>query len=107
MAQPPRTVFALICVATGVSAVVALQTISFMVQDELTTNLAELNRAISASMRRVAYRDRRAVAAERAVFTRAAVDLVREWAAREGVVSAKRARARWFRFEAIRWRRRD
>ncbi len=81
-----RTLFALICVATGVSAVVALRTISFMVQDELTTNLAELNRGdirLNAS-RRVPEIVELSPQNE-PVFTRAAVDLVREWAAREGV----------------------
>lgn len=39
-----RTAFALTCVATGVAAVVALRTMAFMVADELTTNLAEINR---------------------------------------------------------------
>ncbi len=36
--------FALICVATGVAAVVALRSLAFMVGDELTTNLAQINR---------------------------------------------------------------
>ena len=39
-----RTAFALVCVATGVSAVVALRSLAFMVGDELTTNLAQINR---------------------------------------------------------------
>lgn len=39
-----RTLFALICVATGVAAVVALRSLAFMISDELTTNLAQINR---------------------------------------------------------------
>src|SRR5690606_2022991 len=39
-----RTAFALLCVATGVAAVVALRSLGFMVGDELTSNLAEMNR---------------------------------------------------------------
>ena len=39
-----RTVFALVCVMTGVAAVVALRSLAFMVGDELTTNLAQMNR---------------------------------------------------------------
>jgi len=39
-----RTAFALVCVATGVAAVVALRSLAFMVADELTSNLAEMNR---------------------------------------------------------------
>ncbi|MBI5961785.1 MAG: hypothetical protein HY866_23815, partial [Chloroflexi bacterium] len=39
-----RTTFALLCVATGIAAVVALRSLAFMVGDKLTTNLAEVNR---------------------------------------------------------------
>ncbi len=39
-----RTFFALVCVMTGVAAVVALRSLAFMVGDELTTNLAQMNR---------------------------------------------------------------
>src|SRR5512145_1517905 len=81
-----RTVFALICVATGVAAVVALRSLAFMVGDELTTNLAQINRG-----------DIRVFASRRvpelvelngqsnAVFTQETVDLIREWAADQGV----------------------
>ncbi|MFP4321888.1 MAG: ABC transporter permease [Anaerolineales bacterium] len=39
-----RTFFALFCIATGVAAVVALRSLALMIGDELTLNLAELNR---------------------------------------------------------------
>lgn len=39
-----RTIFALFCIATGVAAVVALRSLALMIADELTLNLAELNR---------------------------------------------------------------
>ncbi|MCC7209903.1 MAG: ABC transporter permease, partial [Anaerolineae bacterium] len=39
-----RTIFALLCIAAGVSAVVSLQTLSVMIQDTLTGSLQEANR---------------------------------------------------------------
>ncbi len=81
-----RTVFALICVVTGVSAVVALRSLAFMVGDELTTNLAQINRG-----------DIRLYATRRVpelttlsgqqlpVFNQQAVEALRAWAAEEGV----------------------
>mgnify|MGYP000545468682 CR=1 FL=1 len=81
-----RTVFALICVVTGVSAVVALRSLAFMVGDELTTNLAQINRG-----------DIRVYATRRVpelttlsgqqlpVFNERAVEAFRAWAAEEGV----------------------
>lgn len=81
-----RTVFALICVVTGVSAVVALRSLALMVGDELTTNLAQMNRG-----------DIRVYATRRVpelttlsgqqlpVFNQQAVEAFRAWAAQEGV----------------------
>ena len=39
-----RTIFAVFCIATGVTAVVALRSLALMIGDELTTNLAQINR---------------------------------------------------------------
>ncbi|PJF44954.1 MAG: hypothetical protein CUN55_01230, partial [Phototrophicales bacterium] len=39
-----RTVFALLCIASGVAAVVSLQTLGAMIEGSLTNNLQELNR---------------------------------------------------------------
>ncbi len=39
-----RTVFALLCIAAGVAAVVSLQTLGAMIEGSLTNNLQELNR---------------------------------------------------------------
>lgn len=39
-----RTLFALLCIAAGVAAVVSLQTLGAMIEHSLTTNLQELNR---------------------------------------------------------------
>lgn len=81
-----RTMFALVCVATGVAAVVALRTISLMVRDELTTNLAELNRG---DIRLYASRGVPELVElspqGEPIFNRDTVSLIREWAAREDV----------------------
>lgn len=78
-----RTVFALVCVATGVAAVVALRSLAFMVGDELTTNLAEINRGdirVYASREvpeLVELSDQQRIP----VFTQKVVDAIRDWAA--------------------------
>lgn len=81
-----RTAFALVCVATGVAAVVALRSLAFMVADELTTNLAEMNRG---DMRLTATRNAAEVTARSAqgspVFSDEAVAALRSWARREDV----------------------
>jgi len=81
-----RTVFALICVATGVAAVVALRSLAFMIGDELTTSLAELNRG---DIRIYATREVPELitlsAQNSPVFTEETTDLIRQWAARERV----------------------
>ncbi|NDJ75920.1 MAG: FtsX-like permease family protein, partial [Chloroflexi bacterium] len=40
-----RTIFALLCIAAGVAAIVSLQTVGVMLEDTLTTNLQESNRS--------------------------------------------------------------
>ena len=81
-----RTLFALVCVATGVAAVVALRTLAFMVGDELTTNLAQMNRgdiriyASSGVPELVEVSGRRLP-----VFTQETVDLIRDWADDEDI----------------------
>ncbi|MCD4685132.1 MAG: ABC transporter permease, partial [Anaerolineae bacterium] len=80
-----RTVFALVCVATGVAAVVALRTLALMVGDELTTNLAEVNRGdirvyASSGVPELVERS-----GGQTIFTQEAVDVMEEWAAYEGV----------------------
>jgi ABC-type antimicrobial peptide transport system permease subunit len=81
-----RTFFALICVATGVAAVVALRSLAFMIGDELTTNLAQINRG---DLRVYATRQVPELVTldgqGNPVFTQETVDLMREWAASEGV----------------------
>lgn len=81
-----RTAFALVCVATGVAAVVALRSLGFMVADELTSNLAEMNRG---DMRLTATRNAGEVT-ERSitgatVFSDETVAALRSWARREEV----------------------
>jgi putative ABC transport system permease protein len=39
-----RTIFALLCIAAGVAAIVSLQTLGVMIKDTLTGNLQESNR---------------------------------------------------------------
>jgi len=81
-----RTAFALVCVATGVAAVVALRTLGFMVGDALTTNLAAVNRgdirvyASTGVPELVELTDLRY-----AVFNAATVRNLREWAFQERV----------------------
>lgn len=81
-----RTVFALVCVATGVSAIVALRSLAFMVGDELTTNLAQVNRG---DIRLYATRSVPELIElspqDSSVFTQQTVNLIRAWAAREDV----------------------
>lgn len=81
-----RTAFALVCVATGVAAVVALRSLGFMVADELTSNLAEMNRG---DLRLTATHDIGNLADRSAsgwiVFSDEAVAAMRSWARREGV----------------------
>lgn len=80
-----RTMFALVCVATGVAAVVALRTLAFMVGDELTTNLAQINRG---DLRVFASRGVPELVTQSSgetVFTGETVRLIREWASYEGV----------------------
>jgi ABC-type antimicrobial peptide transport system permease subunit len=79
-----RTMFALVCVITGVAAVVALRSLAFMVGDELTTNLAQINRGdirIYASRGVPELVELSGQASP--VFTQETVDLVRRWAASE------------------------
>lgn len=79
-----QTAFALVCVATGVAAVVALRSLAFMVGDELTTNLAEINRG---DIRIYASRGAPELVELGAIpyFTPEAVDAMRAWAAEEEV----------------------
>lgn len=81
-----RTAFALVCVATGVAAVVALRSLAFMVADELTSNLAEMNRGdikLTASREAGELTDRSAQGW--AVFSGDTVAAMRSWARREGL----------------------
>jgi ABC-type antimicrobial peptide transport system permease subunit len=81
-----RTTFALICVATGVAAVVALRSLAFMVGDELTTNLAQMNRGDIRVYASIGVPELIELSGQASpVFTQEAVDLIREWAAYEGV----------------------
>lgn len=81
-----RTVFALVCVATGVSAIVALRSLAFMVGDELTTNLAQMNRGdIRLYATRAVPELIELSAQDFPVFTQRTVSLLRAWAAREDV----------------------
>lgn len=82
-----RTAFALVCVATGVSAIVALRSLAFMVGDELTTNLAQVNRGdIRVYATRSVPELIELSPQDFPVFTQRTVSLVRAWAAREDVV---------------------
>ncbi|HLA44803.1 MAG TPA: hypothetical protein VJZ27_15270, partial [Aggregatilineales bacterium] len=40
-----RTLFALLCIAAGVAAIVSLQTLGIMIEDTLTGSLRETNRS--------------------------------------------------------------
>jgi len=81
-----RTAFALVCVAAGVSAIVALRSLAFMVGDELTTNLAQVNRGdIRVYATRSVPELIELSSQNSPVFTQRTVGLVRAWAAREGV----------------------
>lgn len=82
-----RTAFALFCIATGVAAVVALRSLALMIGDELTTNLAEINRG---DIRVAASDDLNPRYYDRAtggdyIFTEAGVNALRDWAADENV----------------------
>ena len=81
-----RTAFALVCVATGVAAVVALRSLAFMVADELTSNLAEMNRG---DMRLAATRNAQELTSRSvqgsAVFSEETLAVLRSWARREDV----------------------
>jgi len=81
-----RTLFALVCVATGVAAVVALRSLAFMIGDELTQNLAEINRGdvrlyASTGVPGVAQLSEQGDA----IFTQEAVKVMRDWASDEQV----------------------
>jgi ABC-type antimicrobial peptide transport system permease subunit len=81
-----RTVFALICVATGVAAVVALQSLAFMIGDQLTTNLAQMNRGdIRVSASRQVPELITLSTQGNPVFTQNTVDQVNTWAKGAGV----------------------
>ena len=81
-----RTAFALVCVATGVAAVVALRSLAFMVADELTSNLAEMNRGdIKLTASREAGELTERSAQGWAVFSGDTVAAMRSWARREGL----------------------
>ncbi len=81
-----RTIFALLCVATGVAAIVALRSLAFMIGDQLTTNLAQVNRG---DIRVTASTDVPELiqlsSQNTPVFTQQTVDLVRAWAKGEVV----------------------
>src|SRR5574341_1484411 len=82
-----RTVFALFCIGTGVAAVVALRSLAFMIGDELTTNLAEINRgdiqiAASRDLNPDYYQDG---SQDGRVFTPAGMAAFRTWASKENV----------------------
>jgi len=88
MRNGARTVFALFCIATGVAAVVALQSLALMIGDELTINLAELNRGdiqivASNDMDNPNYVTRNNINED--VFTEAGIEALREWANDENV----------------------
>ncbi len=80
-----RTLFALVCVATGVAAVVALRTLAFMVGDELTSNLAQMNRGDIRVYASTGVPELVELSGGQPVFTQESVDLMREWADAEGV----------------------
>lgn len=81
-----RTVFALICVATGVSAVVALRSLAFMVGDELTTDLAQINRGDIRVYASRGVPELIELTGQRLpVFNEQAVNAFRAWATAEGV----------------------
>jgi ABC-type antimicrobial peptide transport system permease subunit len=81
-----RTMFALICVATGVAAVVALQSLAFMIGDQLTTNLAQMNRGdIRVSASNGVPELVTTSSQGNPVFTQNTVDQVDQWAKKEGV----------------------
>lgn len=82
-----RTAFALFCIATGVAAVVALRSLAMMIGDELTTNLAEINRS---DIRIAASDDLNPRYYDRArqgeyVFTEAGMEAIKAWAADENL----------------------
>jgi ABC-type antimicrobial peptide transport system permease subunit len=82
-----RTLFALFCITTGVAAVVALRSLALMIADELTLNLAEINRG---DMQIAATRELNPRFIERSVqnenvFSEAGVTALRDWAAEENV----------------------
>ncbi|HVO71430.1 MAG TPA: FtsX-like permease family protein [Aggregatilineaceae bacterium] len=81
-----RTVFALICVATGVAAVVALQSLAFMIGDQLTTNLAQMNRGDIRVTASLAVPELITLSNQgNPVFTQDTVDQVNTWAKSAGV----------------------
>jgi ABC-type antimicrobial peptide transport system permease subunit len=81
-----RTVFALVCVATGVAAIVALRSLAFMIGDQLGTNLAQVNRG---DIRLTASTDVPELiqlsSQNNPVFTQQTVDLIDTWAKGQGV----------------------
>lgn len=80
-----RTAFALVCVATGVAAVVALRTLAFMVGDELTTNLAQVNRGDIRVYASAGVPELVELSVGQPVFTQEAVGLIRAWSVAEDV----------------------
>ncbi|MBN1562637.1 MAG: ABC transporter permease, partial [Anaerolineae bacterium] len=81
-----RTMFALVCVATGVAAVVALRSLAFMVGDKLTTSLAELNRSDIRVYASRGVPELIELSTQRtSVFNADALAAMRVWAADEGV----------------------
>jgi len=82
-----RSAFAVFCIATGVAAVVALRSLALMIGDELTLNLAELNRGdiqiVASSELPPAYFTRSVQ--NETVFTEAGIAALRDWAADENV----------------------
>jgi ABC-type antimicrobial peptide transport system permease subunit len=82
-----RSMFALFSIATGVAAVVALRSLGGMIGDELTLNLAEINRG---DMQIVANDDISPLfyttnTQNEVVFSELGVEALREWAADEDV----------------------
>jgi predicted lysophospholipase L1 biosynthesis ABC-type transport system permease subunit len=82
-----RTIFALFCIATGVAAVVALRSLALMIGDELTLNLAEINRG---DIQIVASNDispryfTKSIQNE-TVFSADGVNALRQWASSQGI----------------------
>ncbi len=80
-----RTAFALICVATGVAAIVALRTLALMIGDEMTTNLAQSNRGDIHVYASDGTPELMQTDGGMPVFTEETVGVMRNWARQESV----------------------